>query len=69
MTSQSYVMPRRVDFTAVFAETKARLRQNQLRGRKRWVEEWFADQMGMTVKQWREAQARVRGLTMEQVTP
>ena len=64
-----YMMPCRFDFSEIFARVTQRCRENRLRARKNWVEFWFADQMGMTVQQWRVAQMRVRGLTLEEVTP
>ncbi len=44
-------------------------RRARLKARKEWTEKWFAYRQGMTVQQWREAQMRVRGLTLEQVKP
>ena len=44
-------------------------RRVRLKARKEWTEKWFAYRQGMTVQQWREAQMRVRGLTLEQVKP
>lgn len=69
MSLPKYQLECRFDFSALMANTRKRCRQNQLMGRKNWVEIWFADKMGMTVQQWREAQMRVRGLTLEQVKP
>lgn len=67
--SGTYMSPCRWDFSEVFAKSAKRCRENRLRGRKNWVELWFADQLGMSIQQWREAQMRVRGLTLEEVTP